>query len=138
MTTVKELRKPWWLAIPTALVVLVVNVLLLVLYMAVYGQAISPGHEPAYYQAHAEAAGPYSSIICGIPLMFIAGRWIARRFPTPFKIKAALSVWLVYFIVDLTIVGIAGALTQIGLLFILSFVTKLIAAYFGGRSAASA
>lgn len=138
MTIEKETASRWWLAVPTALVVLIVNVLLHVLYMVLYGYVLSPGHEPAYYQSHAQASGPYSSIVFGIPLMFLAGRWIARRFPSPDKIKAAIAVWLVYFVIDLTIIGIVGALLQVGPLVAVSFATKLVAAYLGGRSSPSA
>lgn len=131
-------RQPWWLAIPTAIAVLVLNVAAVFLYMAVYGYLISPGHEPAYYEAHAEAVAPYSSIIAGMPLMFLAGRWIGRRFAPANRIKAALSTWLVYFLIDLAVIVMAGSLSRIFLLFAVSFSTKFVAAYLGGRSSLAA
>ncbi|MEQ1605935.1 MAG: hypothetical protein ABL999_13810 [Pyrinomonadaceae bacterium] len=128
-------KNRWWLAIPFALGVMVVNVLISVLYVVVYSYAIDPGHDAGYYQAHAEFAAPYCSIVAGIPLMFLAGRWIGGKFPKGNSVKAALFVWLVYFILDFAIIAAAGALAQIAVLFIISFVTKLGAAFLGGLSA---
>jgi len=128
-------KNRWWLAIPFALGVMIVNVLISVLYVVVYSYGIDPGHDEAYYQAYAQVAAPYSSIVAGIPLMYIAGRWIGGKFPKGNRVKAALLVWLVYFVLDLAIIAAVGALAQIALVFTISFVTKLAAAYLGGRSA---
>lgn len=128
-------KNRWWLAIPFALGVMFFNVLISILYVAVYSLLINPGHEQAFYQEYAQTAAPYSSIIAGIPLMFLAGRWIGFKFPGQNRVKAALSVWLVYFLIDFILIAAAGALAQIALLFTVSFVTKLAAAYLGGLSA---
>ncbi len=128
-------KNRWWLAIPFALGVMVVNVLISILYVVVYSFWVDPGHDQAYYEAHAQVAAPYSSIIAGIPLMFLAGRWIGGKFPKGNSVKAALLVWLVYFLIDFAVIAAAGALAQIAVLFIISFTTKLVAAYLGGRSA---
>jgi hypothetical protein len=128
-------KNRWWLAIPFALGVMIVNVLISVLWVAVYSLVINPGQDQAYYQAYAQMSAPYSSIIAGMPLMFLAGRWIGSKFPKANSVKAALLVWLVYFLIDLTVIVAAGALAQIALLFTISFVTKFAAAYLGGLSA---
>jgi hypothetical protein len=128
-------KNRWWLAIPFALGVMIVNVLISVLWVVVYSFLIDPGHDDAYYQAYAQRSAPYSSIIAGIPLMFLAGRWIGSKFPKSNSVKAALLVWLVYFLIDLAVIAAAGALREIALLFTISFVTKFAAAYLGGLSA---
>lgn len=128
-------RNRWWLAIPFALGVMIINILISILYMVVYSHVIDPGHDEAYYQAHAQISTPYSAIIAGIPLMFLAGRWIGGKFPKGNSVAAALLMWFVYFLLDLTIIAAAGVLTQIAVLFVISFFTKLAAAYFGGLSA---
>lgn len=125
-------KNRWWLAIPFALGVLIVNVLISVLWVAVYSLLIDPGKDPAYYQEYAQTAAPYSSIIAGMPLMFLAGRWIGSKFPKQNSMKAALSVWLVYFLIDFAVIAASGALAQIALIFIVSFTTKFAAAYLGG------
>ncbi len=126
-----------FLALPVAIVVGILNVFLFFLFMVLYGHVINPGHEDSFYQEAANRFGPISSIICGIPLMYLAGRWIGKRVGPQLAIKAALLVWLIYFIVDVAIVAAAGFL--IGLypvaVVAISFTTKLIAVYLGGRSA---
>lgn len=128
-------KNRWWLAIPFSLGVMMLNVLIHVLYMVVYAYLINPGHDQAYYQAYAELSAPYSSIIAGMPLMFLAGRWIGTKFSTGNSVKAALLVWLVYFLIDFAVVAAVGALAQIALLFAISFATKLAGAFLGGLSA---
>jgi len=128
-------KNRWWLAIPFALGVMVVNVLISVLYVVVYSYGIDPGHDEAYYQAYAQVAAPYLSIVAGIPLMFFSARLIGGKFPKGNSIKAALLMWFVYFLLDLAIIAASGALTQIAVLFTISFITKLGAALLGGLTA---
>ena len=128
-------KNRWWLAIPFALGGMIVNLLVSLLYVVVYSYAIDPGHDETYYQVHAQVAAPYCSIVAGIPLMFLAGRWIGGKFPKGNSVKAALLVWLVYFLIDFAVIAAAGALAQIAVLFIISFVTKFGAAFLGGLSA---
>ena len=132
-----EEKNRWLLIFPTALGVLILNVLIHFLYMVVYSYLIAPGHDFPFYEAHAQFSGPYSSIIVGMPLMFFAGRWIGRKFFAQNRVKAALLVWLVYFVIDLSVIAAAGALTSIAVLFFISFLTKLGAAWLGGLSARS-
>lgn len=127
-----EEKNRWLLIPPTALAVLILNVLIHFLYMVVYGYLINPGHDNSFYEAHAQFSGPYSSIIVGMPLMFFAGRWIGRKFPARNSVKAALLVWLVYFLIDISVIAAVGALASIALLFSISFLTKLGAAWLGG------
>ena len=123
-----------WL-VGVALLVMVINVGVSILYMVVYGHLIDPGHEEQYYHDHIKVAAPYCSIVAGIPLMFLAGRWIGGKFPQGNSVKAALLVWFVYFLIDFAVIAAVGALTQIALLFVISFATKFAAAYLGGLSA---
>jgi hypothetical protein len=125
-------KNRWWLAIPFALGVMILNVMIHVLYMIVYSFLIDPGHDEAYYQAYAQLSAPYSSIAAGMPLMFFAGRWIGGKFPKGNGVKAALLVWLVYFLIDFAVIAAVGALAEIAVLFVISFATKFAAAYVGG------
>lgn len=128
-------KNRWWLAIPFALGVMILNVLIHVLYMVAYGYVINPGHDEAFYQAYAQFSAPYSSVIAGMPLMFLAGRWIGNKVPKGNNVKAAVLVWFVYFMIDVAVIAAVGALAQIALLFVISFATKFAAAYVGGLSA---
>jgi len=127
-----EIKGRWWLIFPTALLVMVVNVLLHVSYMVVYGYVINPGEPAEFYQEYAQASAPYSSIIAGMPLMFLAGLWIGRKFPRRNSVKAAVLVWLVYFLIDGAILALTGTLVAVAALFAASFATKFASASLGG------
>ncbi len=133
--------------IGVALLVLISNVVVSIAYMFVYGYLINPGHPKEYYDQHVQVAAPYCSIVAGIPLMFLAGFWVAGWSGSHglLGVKAALVVWLAYAVIDLGIVLAAsakdGLTTKMGVLVAVSILTKLVAAYAGGviavRSAAS-
>lgn len=120
-----------------ALLVVVLNVAGSVLYMVVYGHLINPGHPKEFYDEHIKVAAPYCSIVAGVPLMFLAGLWVAGWSGSEgvgghLGVKAALVVWLAYAILDLGIVLAAGGITaKIAALVGVSLLTKLAAAYLG-------
>lgn len=119
-----------WL-VGVAVLVLVVNVAVSVLYMVVYGYLIDPGHDDQYYHDHIQVAAPYCSIVAGIPLMFLAGWWVGGWWEREFAVQAALVVWLAYALIDITVLLAAGLTTKIAILFTVSFVTKLVSVYLG-------
>ena len=119
-----------WLA-GIALLVLVVNVTVSIVYMVMYSYLIDPGHDEQYYRDHIKVAAPYCSIVAGIPLMFLAGWWVGGWWEGDFAVKAALTVWLVYALIDFAVVLAAGLTAKVAVLFAVSFVTKLAAVYFG-------
>lgn len=95
----------------------------------------NPGENAAHYQAHARLSAPYSSIVVGMPLLYLVCRWIGMRFHASSSLTAALLVWLVYFLIDITVLAFAGELGRMALVFVISFATKLAAAYLGGLAA---
>lgn len=119
-----------WLA-GVAVLVLIVNVGVSILYMVVYSYVIDPGHDEPYYRAHIQVAAPYCSIVAGIPLMLLAGWWVGSWWEAEFAVKAALTVWLIYALIDLAILLAAGLTVRIAVLFVVSFLTKLAAVYVG-------
>ncbi|HEX6280133.1 MAG TPA: hypothetical protein VFZ49_09000 [Pyrinomonadaceae bacterium] len=122
-------RAAWLFGI--AVLVMVANIAVSVLYMVVYSYLIDPGHEKEYYDAHIQVAAPYSSIVAGIPLMFLAGYWISGWWEGKFAVQAALTVWLVYVLIDFAVIMAAGLTSRIAILFAVSFITKLAAIYAG-------
>ena len=132
MKQVPATKNRWVWIIPTAIAVMVLNVAIHILYMVAYSYVINPGQDEAHYQAHAKLSAPYSSIVVGMPLMFFACRWIGKKFEARLSLTAALLVWLVYFLIDITVIIFAGELFRVALLFTISFATKLAAAYLGG------
>jgi hypothetical protein len=114
-----------------ALAVMVANVAISILYMVVVGHVIDPGHEPAYYEEHIKIAAPYCSIVAGIPLMFLAGWWVGSFGDAALGVKSAMIVWLAYAVIDAAILAASGLMTRIGVLFTVSFLTKLAAVHCG-------
>lgn len=110
-----------------ALLVMVANVLASILYMVIYGHVIDPGHEAQYYHDHIQIAGPYCSIVAGIPIMFFAGYWVAGWWQRTLGVRGAWFVWLIYSLLDLAILLIAGISGWIAAVFVISFATKLAA-----------
>ena len=125
-----NLSRVGWL-IGIAVLVMAANILVSILYMVVYGHLINPGHEKAYYDAHIQAAAPYSSIVAGIPLMFLAGYWISGWWEGRFAVESALVVWFVYVLIDVAALMASGFTTRMALLVAVSLITKLAAIYAG-------
>ena len=121
-------RAAWLVGV--AVLVLVANVAASVLYMVVYGHVIDPGHDPQYYNDHIQVAGPYCSIVAGIPLMFLAGWWVGG-WDTAHAVRSALIVWAAYAVIDLAMVIASSMILRIGLLIAVSLLTKLAAVYLG-------
>lgn len=63
--------------------------------------------------------------------MFLAGIWVAGWWDGQLGVKAALLVWSAYAIIDLGVLLAAGMTAKIAILFAVSFLTKLAAAYVG-------
>lgn len=122
-------RIAWLIGI--AVLVMVSNVLVSVLYMVVYGYLIDPGHEQQYYDAHVQIAAPYCSIVAGIPLMFLAGWWVGGWWQGEFAVKSALVIWLTYAVIDVAIVLAVGITWKDAVLVAVSLLTKLAAVYLG-------
>lgn len=120
------------LIVSAAIATLFFNVLTHVLFVVFYSHVIDTGKDQAYYQAFAERTGPYSSIIAGAPIMFAICYWAAKKFSVDFRIYAALLIWLVYFTIDLGIIAAVGQLSNIAVIFAISFITKFAAAVAAG------
>jgi hypothetical protein len=121
-----------WL-LGASLLVMTLNILASILFMVAYSYVINPGHEAAFYQEYAQKAVPYSAIIAGFPLMFLMAARVSKWWNGELGIKAPLTVWLIYFLVDLVVVATAGAsiTTLLATLTVVSQMTKLLAAYLG-------
>ena len=104
-------------------------------WVAIYSYLISPGHDSPYYQQHAEFASPIVSVVVGIPYFFFACRWVGGKAGTR-AVATSLSVWSIIFIIDVLLVILVGGLNASQWAVVaLSHVTKVLAAYFGGKAA---
>ena len=122
--------------IGAAILVLAINVGVSILYIAIYSYLINPGHDEHYYQEYASMAAPYSSIVAGMPLMFLICWRVGSWWEADFAVKATILVWLVYAVIDVLVlvaVGMSkGVPTRLIVLTAISLITKLAASYFGG------
>ena len=98
-------------------------------WVAVYSHVIDPGQPMATYEAHAQASGPWVSIVAGAPIFYAASRWIARWRPT------ALALFAIFLAIDgALLVAMAEGWSRVPfVLFGLSYLTKLCACALGGR-----
>lgn len=129
-----SVRRLAWI-IGAAIFILIVNVSLSVVYMVFYSYLINPGHDEQFYQEHIKIAAPYCSIFFGIPLFYFVCRWLGSKWEKNFAVKAAIFVWIVYFLIDVTVLAVAGVTLQVAVLVTISLTTKLVSAYLGGLSA---
>lgn len=121
--------------IGAAIFILIVNVSLSVAYMVFYSYLINPGRDEQFYQEHIQIAAPYCSIFFGIPLFYFVCRWIGGKWEKEFAVKAAIFVWIVYLLIDVTVLAAAGLTLKIAVPAAVSLTTKFVSAYFGGISA---
>jgi hypothetical protein len=98
-------------------------------WVAVYSHVINPGQPFAIYQAHAQASGPWVSLLAGTPIFYAASRWIARSRPT------ALALFAIFFVIDAALlVGMMDSWIGAPVVLIgLSYLTKFVACALGGR-----
>lgn len=125
---------PWgWVAL-TVVGLEIALVLSAFAWVAIYSYLINPGHDLPYYQKHAEFASPLVSVAVGIPYFFFACRWVGRKAGTR-AVATSLSVWVILLIIDVLLILVGGPNANIGAMLAISHVTKMLAAYFGGKAA---
>ena len=105
-------------------------------WVAFYSYLIHPGETPAFYQRHAEGAGPWVSIVAGTPIFYLVCRWIGSRAPAR-AWPTAMALFGFFVVLDLALVFVSGAPSPriIGFL-ASSYLLKLLACHLAGRSAA--
>jgi len=119
----------WGRACAGALIAEVTQIAAAFGWVAIYSYLINPRQPMATYEAHAQASGPWVSIIAGAPIFYAASRWIARSRST------ALALFGIFLVID---GGLLVGMTErwTGVAFVqtgLSYLTKLCACALGGR-----
>ncbi len=129
-----NIKIPWLKIVLWAVFIHIILMALSILEVVVYSLLINPGLKEADYEQHAMISAPYISIIFGIIIFFFVTRLLTKKRYENSKI-IALTLPLVYIILDLIIVILSGSdWTQHYLIFIISFATKIVAAYLGALS----
>lgn len=119
----------WGRAFAGALAAEIAQIAAAFVWVAIYSYLINPGQPLATYEAHAQASGPWVSVLAGAPIFYAASRWIARSLPT------ALALFAIFFVIDgALLVSMTENWTGAPVVLIgLSYLTKLGACALGGR-----
>lgn len=125
---------PWGWVVGTAVGLEVAMVISAFAWVAFYSYLIHPGEEAVYYQDYAQLASPVVSVVLGMPYWFFACRWVGQKAGTR-AVAMCLWAWFILLLIDLPLsfLGEPGAYGW--LMVAISFSTKLLAAYLGGRAA---
>ena len=134
-TALRRSKKFWLLPLPGAALVLALNLAAHVLYVIVYSHVINPGHELADYQQHAIVSAPYVTSIVGFPSMILVCWQIAKRTPENYRYVTALSVPVIYLLIDTMILFLMDQMSSFGLLFAISYAPYFVGAFIGMRLA---
>ncbi len=128
--TIRNIRWSW--AIGGAVAVESALLASAFLYMVLYSYWIHPGENIAYYREYAKVSSPFVSLAAGIPFFYFACRWIGGRIRTG-ALRAAVALYVVYCAIEIPFMLTAD---NTALLFAaVSFPTKFLGAYLGGRAA---
>jgi len=122
--------KDWGVALMLVVLAMALNVAVSFAWVFVYS-LVEPGQTEAAYQAYAQQWAPVSSVVFGLPILFAAGWFVARSREPKRAALTALAVAGLYIAIDAAVVIAAGALGAIGVWVVLSWATKLGAAWLG-------
>jgi hypothetical protein len=125
---------PWgWVAI-TAVGLEVAVTLSAFVWVGIYSYLIHPGKQLPYYENYARFASPIVSVVVGIPVWFFACRWAGRKAGTR-AVAMCLLAWFIVPVIDMPLSLFGQAKAYDWAMVALSDLTKLVAAYLGGRAA---
>jgi hypothetical protein len=119
----------WVAAICGALIAEGVLIASSFVWVAIYSYVVNPGQPFAAYQQHAQISGPWVSILVGIPVFYALSRWVARNLPTAMVMLAFVLT------IDIAILVLAATSEIPIAMVVVSYLSKLVASYLGGRQA---
>ena len=94
--------------IGAAILYLVVNVIISIIWVAIYSHLINPDHSHEFYKEYAKFSAPYSSVFAGMPLMFFMCWWLSGYWTPDLALKSVLGIWIIYVIIDLSVLFASG------------------------------
>lgn len=102
------------------------------LWVLIYAYVVAPGHAPAHYQAYAARVAPLAGIVLGLPVFALVGHLAVRH--RAYSLPLVLTPAATFILLDLALLGLfqRAALAAWPLL-VLSWLSKLFAAWIGGR-----
>jgi hypothetical protein len=136
MTSTTAPHRPNWPRVLAAIVIAQVTLIAgAVGWVAIYSHLVEPGRPIAAYQAHAQASGPWVSLILGVPVFFALGRWLGRHRPNAVR-ASAIALGVGYVVIDLTILlALAPGAIPWGMV-AANYIAKLVATWLGATTSA--
>ncbi len=105
-------------------------------WVAIYSYFVHPGETQAFYEAYAQTAAPWVSILAGTPIFYLVCRWVCRKVPSR-AWPTAMALFGLFLLVDLGLVFAAGGPSlRIAGFMAAGYLLKLGACHLGGRHAA--
>ncbi|KAA3643352.1 MAG: hypothetical protein DWQ07_22840 [Chloroflexi bacterium] len=125
----KKEALPWGWIINIGVITKILLPITAFIWVFIYSFLINPGQTEAFYQAYAQTASSYVSIITGIPIFFFFAWWMGRR--TGRRVMAsAVLIWLIYVALDLPLL-LFFDFSDVWIPTIIAHATKLLGAYLG-------
>jgi hypothetical protein len=93
----------WGLAVGTTLLAEVAMIALSVICVAVYSYTIRTGESQEFYNAFAQASGPWVSLITGGPVFYMIARWIRKRAQAP-ALATAMTMCGLYLAIEIAVI----------------------------------
>ena len=131
--TLKNIR--WGAALGGALAAESVLIAAAFAWVAIYSHFLHPGESLAFYQQYAQMASLWVSLFAGIPVFYLACRWIGSRTPTR-AWPTAITIFGIYFLMDAPFVLLVDNPALTHWFAAINYPAKFLACYFGGISAA--
>jgi len=127
----------WGAALGGALGSEVVMIVAAFAWVAIYSYLIHPGESAAFYQTYAIRASPWVAVVVGVPVFYLACRWIGARSPSR-AWPTAMAIFGIYLALDLplTLSGGGENPTLTPGFLAANYLLKLLACHLGGRGAA--
>jgi hypothetical protein len=104
-------------------------------WVALYSYLIHPGETQAFYERHAQVAGPWVSLVAGTPIFYFVCRWIGSRNPSQ-AWPTAMALFGLLVLVDFALTLLVTLTPRILAFTAASYLLKFVACHLGGRSAA--
>ncbi len=120
----------WRIAVAGALGLEVTLVACAFGWVAIYSYLIHPGEPAEFYQRYALGASPWVSVIAGIPIFFLACRWIRTRLANN-AMATAVGLFGVYLLLEAPFVLLGENPLMPAWLPYLGYAGKSVAGYFG-------
>ena len=123
-----------WIA-SAAIIVMILNIAISFVWVWVYATFIDKGHDNEYYEEYAQRSAPHSSMVAGFPLMVGAAFFLGSLWEPEFAMTAALTMWLVYTVLDVAIVALSKPEAKFWRIVVISQAIKLGGAVMGAMLA---